>query len=73
MPLKYAAHIPEVLKVMGWMHGLLFILYVVLLLTVSVSHSWGLKKSAIAFAASLLPFGTFVLDKKILREEAKAE
>nr|WP_281614728.1 DUF3817 domain-containing protein [Flammeovirga sp. SubArs3] len=29
---------------------------------------WGFKNSAWAFAASLIPFGTFVADKKIFKD-----
>jgi len=66
MPLKYAADIPEAVKYTGWAHGILFILYFVSLLEVRTTENWSLKKTALAAAASVLPFGTFVFEKKML-------
>jgi len=68
MPLKYAMHIDLPLKIIGWAHGLLFIIYCVLLFILFIKK-WPFKNCALAFIASLIPFGTFVLDKKILRKE----
>jgi len=73
MPLKYILGIPEVVKYVGWAHGVLFILYMVTLLQVMLVHRWSIGKVAAAVVASLLPFGPFILDKKLLRaEEEKA-
>jgi integral membrane protein len=69
MPLKYFAELPEAVLYAGWVHGLLFILFCVLLLLVAINYSWSFKKSAIAFISSLVPFGTFILDARILRKE----
>ena len=65
MPLKYLAHIQIVIKIVGWLHGILFITYCITLLLVMIKLKWSLLKSSIAFIASFIPFGTFVLDKKI--------
>ena len=69
MPLKYLAKIPEPVKYVGWAHGLLFVLFGLALLQVWLVRRWSFTKAAGAFIASLLPFGTFVLDKRIRREE----
>ncbi len=69
MPLKYMYGHPEYVKVIGWIHGLLFILYVIALLRVRHSNNWSIGRSFIAFVASLLPFGTFVLDVSLRKEE----
>ncbi len=66
MPLKYLANIPEPVKYLGWMHGLLFVLYIIFLLELWVAVKWPFKKVVIAFLASLIPFGTFILEKKWL-------
>lgn len=62
MPLKYGADRPEAVKYVGWAHGVLFMLFLVLALVVAVQ----LKKNWLwlvkAFVASILPLGTFVLD-----------
>ncbi|MFD2513361.1 DUF3817 domain-containing protein [Pontibacter locisalis] len=74
MPLKYMAGIPEVVKYVGWAHGVLFILYIAAVLQVTLVHRWSVAKVAVAVIASLLPFGPFVLDRKLLQqEETKAQ
>lgn len=70
MPLKYAADIPQAVLVVGWIHGVLFIAYMVAGLDVKTTLNWSLKKTALAVLASLLPLGPFILDKKILQKEA---
>ena len=67
MPLKYIANEPQATKIIGMAHGILFILYVVLLLIVKLEKNWNLRIAFWAFIASLLPFGTFVADKKYFR------
>ncbi len=69
MPLKYMFGIPELVKYVGWAHGVLFILYMVTLLQVVVVHKWSVGKIAAGVIASLLPFGPFILDKKLLQPE----
>jgi integral membrane protein len=69
MPLKYMFGIPELVKYVGWAHGVLFILYMVTLLHVVVVHKWSVGKIAAGVLASLLPFGPFILDKKLLQPE----
>ncbi|MCP2045867.1 DUF3817 domain-containing protein [Pontibacter sp. HSC-36F09] len=69
MPIKYMAGIPEVVKYTGWAHGVLFVLYMMSVLEVTLTHNWSIKKVAAAVVASLLPFGPFILDKKLLKEE----
>ncbi len=69
MPLKYIAGLPEAVKYVGWAHGLLFMLYILALITVKINLNWDFEKTAVAFIASLLPFGTFVLDKSLRKYE----
>lgn len=65
MPLKYFAGIPDAVKYTGWVHGLLFVLFMLALLSVKINLNWSFKKSIIAFIASLLPFGFFIFDKSL--------
>ncbi|WP_346236008.1 DUF3817 domain-containing protein [Niabella insulamsoli] len=68
MPLKYFADIPEGVKYVGWAHGVLFVLFCIYLLKVWISFKWSFWKALMAFIASLLPFGTFVLDSRLRKE-----
>lgn len=71
MPLKYMMGIPKPNYFVGMAHGVLFISYVLLLALVTIQYKWSLKKAALAFIASLIPFGTFYADKKLFREQEK--
>ncbi len=71
MPLKYMMGYPKPNYVIGMIHGILFLLYLVLLLQVSIQYKWSLKKIFLSFIASLVPFGTFYAAKKIYPAEIK--
>lgn len=72
MPLKYFANLPMAVKIMGSLHGILFVAFVVLAWEVKGDYKksilWFLK----AMLASLLPFGTFVMDREWKKEEVQA-
>lgn len=68
MPLKYLYDMPGPVKYLGWLHGILFILYCVFLLVVWIKLKWSFGKVLLAFFASLLPFATFILDRRIRKE-----
>jgi len=71
MPLKYIAGKPGMVDVVGWIHGMLFISYMITGLQLKIEHEWPFKRTATAVIAAFLPFGPFILDRKILREEEK--
>jgi len=68
MPLKYWAKIPEPNIYIGYVHGALFIAYVVVAIVFCMEKKWGRKRLILVFLASLLPFGTFYLDSAYLRK-----
>ena len=68
MPLKYLADKPDAVKYVGWAHGVLFVAFCLLLVRVWIKYKWSFMKTTAAFIASLLPFGTFILDKKLRKE-----
>lgn len=65
MPLKYMAGMPMAVKVVGWIHGVLFVVFCYALLQVMLKSRWSLARCAVIFIASLLPFGPFLLDKRM--------
>ncbi len=69
MPLKYMAGMPGAVKIAGSIHGFLFVGFMVALAHVWRTEKWSIKKLALAFILSLVPFGTFYLDKQIRQEE----
>jgi len=69
MPLKYIGGIPEPTFFVGMAHGILFIIYCVLVMVVMIKYKWNLMKTFWALLASVLPFGTFVADVRIFRQQ----
>lgn len=68
MPLKYFFKFPHATQDIGMAHGVLFIFYVVLALVVASEQQWKFFSTTWkVLLASFIPFGTFYIDKKILR------
>ena len=67
MPLKYWGEIPKPNIYIGYAHGFLFIVFMVLAVLLTMERSWGRKRLLLMFAAALLPFGTFYLEEHYLR------
>lgn len=58
----------KLLYPVGMAHGLLFISYVVLAFVIWKKQNWSFKEFVIVQLASLLPFGTFYIEKKYLKD-----
>jgi integral membrane protein len=58
--------------VMGMVHGILFILYVIFWADAWNRTKWGLKTSALYFILSVLPAGGFFAERKLKREAENA-
>ncbi len=65
MPIKYIGGDPSWVKVVGMAHGGLFILFVVFLASAAREHKWVFGFNLYAFITSLVPFGTFHLEKRL--------
>lgn len=66
MPIKYLLGNPEYVKHVGMAHGLLFVAYVLFAIMTKFELDWKPKTLLIVFVASVIPFGTFYIDKKYL-------
>ena len=65
MPLKYFAGLPLAVKVIGWIHGVLFVIFCFALLRAMREARWPLSRGALLFVAALLPFGPFLVDRRV--------
>jgi integral membrane protein len=68
MPLKYIFEVPEPVTYVGWAHGLLFVVFITLLVICWFRYKWSFWRVTGYFIASLLPFVPFVLEKRLARE-----
>jgi len=66
MPLKYMYNIAMPNKIVGIIHGVLFIGFCLWVIRYGSQQKWSMKKMAIGLVASLLPFATFIFDTKYL-------
>ncbi len=67
MPLKYIWNLPQMVQVVGMVHGILFLLFVVLAILVFYELKWSLKTFGMVMLASVIPFGAIYIDKKHLK------
>lgn len=68
MPLKYIYGYEMAVKYVGWIHGLLFIAYLLVGLRTAIKCKWSFLKVVLAVIASLLPFGPMIFDRSVKRE-----
>ena len=66
-PIKYLQGDASYVKLLGMPHGILFMLYVVLAIVIQKEMKWNNKTLSIVLLCSIIPFGTFYVDKKYLR------
>jgi len=69
VPLKYFAGNPALVKVIGPIHGALFLFFVFQTTMVAIEQRWSFQsRTWKVLVACLVPFGTFYIDWKILRK-----
>ena len=65
MPMKYIYGDPSLVKIVGQAHGLLWVVFCFALIDAKSKEGWSIKQALIPFVASMLPFGPFVVDRKL--------
>ena len=68
MPLKYVLEIGMPNYIVGMLHGVVFLLYCLWLLVLTLRKSWSWPRGILFFIASLVPFGTFYIDARYLKK-----
>ncbi len=69
MPLKYMANKPEAVSIVGMAHGVLFIIYVIALARAAMVLQRPVGWSAKIFVAAIIPFGPFLIESGLRREQ----
>lgn len=65
-PIKYMMDNEAYVKMLGMPHGLLFIMYLVIAFLLKSEMNWNKKSFYIVLLSSIIPFGTFYVEKKYL-------
>lgn len=63
---------PDLVQVMGPIHGIAFIAYFVLALMVREDQGWSGWQTVLVIVASALPFGAFVVNSRMVSDPAPA-
>jgi integral membrane protein len=69
MPLKYFANLPRAVTIAGWLHGILFLAFFIALMQTREAMKWDTRRTGMVLLAGLLPFGPFVIDSSLKRED----
>lgn len=68
MPLKHIYGITSISAILGPIHGILFILFVLNTISIGTEYNWKFTQTTWkVILACFIPFGTFYIDKKILK------
>ena len=74
VPAKHVYGNPDLVRAIGPVHGILFLLFVFNTLSVGVEQHWKFKDTTWkVLLACLIPFGTFYIDRQLLRKIKPAE
>jgi integral membrane protein len=67
---KRATEGPDLVPVLGPIHGVIFVVYVILVLKVRAGQDWGLGRTILVIIASALPFGGFFVGRDLKEPES---
>ena len=68
MPMKYYMGIGILNKIVGWGHGILFVIYIILAFEILIRRRINFWQFLRVLIASIIPFGTF-FNEKMLKEQ----
>ena len=65
VPLKYINGDVTLVKTLGMPHGFLFMAYIAFVIVLRFDHTWFKKHFILILLASIVPFGTFIVEHKL--------
>jgi len=65
---KYQLNDDRYVKLLGMPHGLLFVIYIILAYLLRKEEDWNTKDFTIVLFASVIPFGTFYIERKYFKK-----
>jgi integral membrane protein len=67
--LKRTADADVLVSILGPIHGVLFVAYVLVALNLKAEQRWTTKETVYILAGAVLPFGGYVVDRWLARRE----
>ena len=71
MPLKYGLDLPQMVRILGMAHGVLFVAFVVALVLAMVSQRWPITRAGALLVASMVPLGAVWIERTCAAEQAE--
>jgi len=65
VPLKYIGNDVTLVKMLGMPHGFLFMAYIAFVIVLRFDNLWFKKHFILITLASIIPFGTFIVEHKL--------
>lgn len=60
---------PLMVKYVGWAHGILFIVYIYVVFPTAQKLKWNFSRTFLALIASILPFGPYIFNKNLKKDQ----
>ncbi|MEQ1564945.1 MAG: DUF3817 domain-containing protein [Myxococcota bacterium] len=70
MPLKYVLGRPEAVAWVGWLHGILFMIYAIAIGSIARVEGWSWSRIALGVLAALVPLGPLAFEWQLARTRA---
>ncbi|MBL7493082.1 DUF3817 domain-containing protein [Frankia sp. AgB1.9] len=68
VPLKYAADVPQLVQIVGPVHGVLYIVYLLATFNLATKAKFSLRRTILVMLAGTIPFVSFVAERSVTRE-----
>lgn len=68
MPLKYMAGLPLAVRIVGAIHGFLFLVFLLALFRAAAEYRWPARQTLLALLASVVPFGMIPFDRSLRQD-----
>lgn len=73
VPLKYMFDMPALVRMMGPVHGILFLLFIFQTISAGIEQQWRFRQTTWkVLVACLIPFGTFYINARLLKSTIQA-
>jgi integral membrane protein len=63
MPMKYFAGEPGMVRTVGMIHGLLFVLFAITAIQARIEYTWSARRLGRVFLTAFIPFGMVMFDR----------